>query len=315
MHSNNFIDMTGWIMSEHGVPDSRIKVLYNAGKDKHGAYMWMCKCLCGSDRIWKVSGGNLRSGHVISCGCLQKEIMSKVKTRHGDSHKNRLYTIWCGMKSRCFNKNNSAYMNYGGRGISMCEEWIESYADFKNWAINNGYNDSLTIERINVDGNYEPNNCKWATWKEQGNNTRRNDFIEYNGEKHTITEWAEKIGVLPSTLWARINKYNMSIDEALNLDINLLNKSIEYNGENHTLCEWSEITGINKKTLYNRIYLYGWDVSIALSTPTSCREKIIKFNGESHNIQEWSKIFGIKAGTIAYRLRENWPLEKVFSAK
>lgn len=204
--------MTGWVMSEHGVPDSRLKVIKCVGVQS-GQHMWQCICSCLDHNEVVVSGGNLRNGHTLSCGCLQRERIGNVAKKHGDSH-NRLYTIWCGIKGRCFNKNNDAYVNYGARGIKVCDEWTESYDIFKDWALNNGYSDSLTIDRIDVNGDYTPLNCRWITMKKQCNNKRTNTFIEHNGESHTISEWSEITGIKAATIAYRL-RHNWSIDKAL----------------------------------------------------------------------------------------------------
>jgi hypothetical protein len=119
------------------------------------------------------------------------------------------------MKDRCRYKTNDNYERYGGRGIRVCEEWLADYINFYNWAINNGYKEGLTLDRIDSNKNYEPDNCRWATYKEQANNTRRNNFITYNGETHTLTEWAEKLGIKRSTLNTRIHRQHWDIEKAL----------------------------------------------------------------------------------------------------
>lgn len=110
------------------------------------------------------------------------------------------------MKERCYNRNKIAYKNYGGRGITICNEWLNDFLSFYNWAMKNGYNDTLTIERIDNNGNYEPSNCKWIPKSEQSNNRRCNHRIYHNGETHTITEWANIIGVNRDTLYNRFKK-------------------------------------------------------------------------------------------------------------
>lgn len=128
---------------------------------------WRCVCDCGAEAC--VQSRFLMSGATQSCGCLQAEVNSSAHTTHGGSN-SRLYNIWCGMKDRCSNPNNNRYDRYGGRGIIVCEEWRGSFESFSRWAFANGYNDSLSIDRVNNDGNYEPKNCRWATAKEQANN-------------------------------------------------------------------------------------------------------------------------------------------------
>lgn len=128
--------------------------------------------------------------------------------------KTRIHSIYKGMKDRCRYKTNDNYMRYGGRGIKVCEEWLSDFMNFYNWAINNGYKDNLTLDRIDSNGNYEPSNCRWLTYKEQANNTRRNNYITYNNETHSLTEWAEILGIKRSTLSNRIVTKHWSIEKA-----------------------------------------------------------------------------------------------------
>ena len=140
------------------------------------------------------------TGVCMSCQLKQR----KIGTKHGKSN-TRLYSIWRSMKSRCNSKNNTNYSNYGGRGIKVCDEWLQDFMNFYNWAISSGYKDNLTIDRIDVNGNYEPSNCRWATIKEQNNNTRRNHYVDYKGEKVTISELSKLLNINKNTLWHRIN--------------------------------------------------------------------------------------------------------------
>lgn len=141
--------------------------------DKNYRSYWLCRCSCGKEKI--ILRHSLMSGRSKSCG----HTIKYNSTKHNSSYK-RLYNIWRCMKQRCNNKNNTNYYNYGGRGISTCNDWSKSFKTFEEWAINNGYKDTLTIDRINTNGNYEPNNCKWSTRKEQANNKR------YTKNKNTI---------------------------------------------------------------------------------------------------------------------------------
>ncbi len=109
--------------------------------------------------------------------------------------KTKLYENWCNMKRRCYNKKNKDYYNYGGRGIVVCDEWLNDFDVFYNWAYQNGYEDGLTLDRINSSGNYEPNNCRWATRKQQANNTRRNVLLTYNGKTQNMRQWADELGI------------------------------------------------------------------------------------------------------------------------
>lgn len=193
-------------MKEHedlvGKNFGRLTVVSKIGYDSDlRKTIWECKCSCGKTK--NIPTSSLKSGNTLSCGCLRKEIVSQISKTHGDSGKCRLYSIWHGIKNRCYNSNVKAYKNYGGRGIEMCDEWKDNYECFREWALENGYKDDLTIDRIDNDGNYCPENCKWSTRHEQCNNMRSNVLITYNGETHTATEWSKITGIKSSVLTRR----------------------------------------------------------------------------------------------------------------
>lgn len=175
--------------------------------------LWHCKCDCGKEI--DVMGVNLTTGHTLSCGCYKKERTSVIRGKHFGCN-TRLYNIWLGMKERCFQKNSETYKDYGERGITVCDEWLgeSGFKNFYDWAMNNGYSDELSIDRINVDGNYEPNNCRWATIKEQANNKTNSFNITYKGETKTLAQWAEKLDLPYKTLYARIHSYHWDVIEA-----------------------------------------------------------------------------------------------------
>lgn len=199
--------------------------------------------------------------------------MKKQKTheKHGLS-KTRLYRCWENMKKRCKNPNSSYYEKYGGRGITYCKEW-ESFVNFYNWAMDNGYNDELSIDRIDVNGNYCPENCRWVNAKIQMNNTTRNHYVEYQGRMITVAQLAEISGINYRTLLSRIQN-NGGFDEKL-LSSRISSKrqsQIECFGEIHTYAEWSRITGIGKTTLRYRISECGIPPELALTAkPDSAR--------------------------------------------
>lgn len=199
VHASNFIDMTGWKMWEHGVPDSRVIVISQEPKTKSKKIFWKCKCSCGSDKIFVVDGVCLRSGNTLSCGCIKKERHPKT---HGGSH-SKLYYVWQAMIKRCENQNSKDYSRYGGRGISVCYEW-HSYEAFEQWAKANGYQQGLELDRENNDGDYCPENCRWATHQEQCCNRSSNVWIEYNGKKWTAAECAQTTGVPYVAVLARV---------------------------------------------------------------------------------------------------------------
>ena len=193
----------------------RLVVIKRVENDKHNKVQWLCQCDCGNKKI--IGSAQLLAGQTISCGCYHKEICVK-NLKNKNNHKlskTRLYRIYAGIKERCLNINLKAYKNYGGRGIKVCKEWKNDFMNFYNWAINNGYSDDLTIDRIDVNGNYEPNNCRWVTKKVQNRNTRANRNITYNGETHCVTEWAEILNINRTILNDRLNKLNWTIEKTL----------------------------------------------------------------------------------------------------
>ncbi len=176
--------------------------------------MWFCKCECGNNAI--VSSAKLKNGHTKSCGCLSKEVAKEKATIHGKT-KTTLYRRWANIKTRCFNINHKSYKNYGAKGITMCDEWAKDFMSFYDWAIKNGYSKELTIDRINVNGNYEPSNCRWVNTKAQANNRNSNVFIMYKGKTQTIHQWADEYNIKYNTFWARLNKYDWNIEKALTI--------------------------------------------------------------------------------------------------
>ena len=168
---------------------------------------WICQCDCGTVKSIAVS--SLRSGRSKSCGCYCSDVLVKIRTTHGQS-KTKIYNIWVSMLSRCRNKNFPLYKNYGGRGIKVCERWLI----FENFLADMGDKpDGMTIDRINNDGNYEPSNCRWATWIDQANNKRTTRFVVYNGMKLSLAQWARKLNINSDTLKDRLDS-NWPIREA-----------------------------------------------------------------------------------------------------
>lgn len=171
----------------------------------------VCKCDCGN--IIEVRGTQIANKTIQSCGCIAIEKHTKRLTKHG-MFGTRIYTIWNGIKRRCFDITDKGYERYGSRGITMCDEWKNDFISFYKWAMAHGYREDLTLDRINNDGNYEPNNCRWATRKEQARNTRKNKLLNYKGETHCASYWAEKLNLNYYTLLTHLRK-GMSVKNAL----------------------------------------------------------------------------------------------------
>lgn len=200
----------------------RFIVVSLAGRDKYGYVLWLCRCDCGNERI--VRGCRLMSGYTKSCGCYQKKRASECHTKHGGRH-TRLYRIWHGIKDRCTNPNNKHYINYGGRSIKgdrnikICPEWLNSFEAFRDWALANGYEDGLTIERIDVNGDYCPENCCWIPKGDQAFNKTDSLICTVNGKTqdlalHVKDPEINVLGLKYETVRHRIYVLHWTPDEA-----------------------------------------------------------------------------------------------------
>lgn len=208
----SYIDLTGkrfgrWTV----IGPAEDKVLPSGYVEK----MWECVCDCGSVRT--VRGKSLRGGISKSCGCLQRELMGDRTRKHG-GFGTRLYAVWNSMRQRCNNKQHYAYHNYGGRGISICDEWND-FDVFRAWALSSGYREDadrgeLTLDRIDVDGPYAPENCRWADMKDQADNRRSSILVTYHGETKPLVVFAKELGIGYTTAWKRY-KNGASIEEVL----------------------------------------------------------------------------------------------------
>lgn len=188
----------------------RLKVLDFAYNKNRKSY-WKCLCDCGNIKI--IESYKLKTGHTKSCGCYAKEVTRNNTITHNKTN-TKLYRTWQNMKRRCDNKKTKSYKYYGEKGIRVCDEWLHDFMNFYNWAMQNGYKEELSIDRINVNGNYEPNNCRWVDIETQANNKTNNHFLSYNGKTLTINQWAKELNIPRETIKSRI-KYNFSIDKIL----------------------------------------------------------------------------------------------------
>ena len=197
-HNRDFEDL-------RGARFGRLTVIDFDHINAHGTSYWVCECDCGNKTI--VQRSNLISGGTVSCGCYCRERLLESATKHGSSN-TPLYAVWHSMRQRCDNENHKFYERYGGRGIKVCDEW-EEFEPFRDWALDNGYESGLTLDRECNDRGYYPDNCRWVTQQTQTNNRSTNHFISYNGKTHTIAEWARLLQVNYSTLQGRINRNDM----------------------------------------------------------------------------------------------------------
>ena len=181
----------------------RLLVIERHGSSACQKATWLCQCDCGNTTI--VTTGSLHNGNTSSCGCLYKEVRPYTARKHGESQ-TRLYSIWKAMNKRCNNNNTGRWNRYGGRGITVCKEWQDDYIPFRDWSLQNGYSDNLSIDRINNDGNYEPSNCRWATTTQQANNTSHNVWIKHDGRIQSMSQWGAELGIPISTLSCRYKK-------------------------------------------------------------------------------------------------------------
>lgn len=163
----------------------------------------LCKCECGNEKL--VDLGLLKIGESLSCGCLRKQMMQESMTTHHMSN-TRVYNTWTKMKERCNNRNVKSYKNYGGRGIEVCEEWSNSFESFHEWSITSGYADEFQIDRIDVNGNYEPSNCRWVTSKVNANNKRNTKWVTINGVTRSASEWIDITGVRQNLMYDRLRR-------------------------------------------------------------------------------------------------------------
>lgn len=198
---DSLIDISG---NRYGM----LTAIKHVGKGK-----WLCRCDCGRESIHY--GHHLRRGAIKSCGCVHYVNRGiKQSCDLPRESRDRLYHIWRGMKDRCFNPSSKNYELYGGKGIKVCNEWLE-FPAFMEWSISHGYTDELSIDRINGNGDYCPENCRWATAIEQSNNRYTNKYIEFNGKRLSYSQWARETGLHKNTIRMRILS-GWSVEDCLN---------------------------------------------------------------------------------------------------
>ena len=193
-HKAQYKDITGQRFG-------RWTVIEPAGKTSDNHKLWHCRCDCGIER--NVVGKELRNGKSKSCGCLSTDTFRETITKHGLRY-HPLYVTWCNIHARCENSNNPEYKHYGGRGIRVCDEW-KDVTSFIGWAEANGYRSGLQIDRIDNNGNYEPDNCRFVTHTGNQNNKRTNRLLTYEGRTQTISQWAKELNVPSDRIRSRLN--------------------------------------------------------------------------------------------------------------
>jgi hypothetical protein len=204
-----YVDLTGKTFG-------RLTCINMVGRDSQRRALWLCKCACGNETT--VVSTSLTGRKTKSCGCLHKDLTRERTTTHSlsidaNGKTPRLYSIWRNMKQRCNNPNAAKFEKYGGRGIKVCEEWMD-YMNFHNWAIANGYADGLTLDRKDNNSNYQPSNCRWVSVAQQNLNKSNQRLITFNGETRTILEWSNLLGMKYSTLKCRLDDYGWAIEKA-----------------------------------------------------------------------------------------------------
>lgn len=234
----------------------------------------------------------------------------------------RLNNIYRGIKTRCYNSNRKEYERYGGRGITMCEEWLDSdrrthkgWEAFKQWSLLNGYTDEKTIDRIDNNKGYCPENCRWVSVKVQANNKRTNHFITHNGETKTIAQWSEEIGVNYGTLQSRVTRNKMNTEKALKNE-NYHNKMITYKGQTKPLSIWcKELNLIYTKT-YSRLFKYHWSVEKSFELQGNSTTLQITYKNKTQSIAGWCRELKLDYVKINGRISHlHWSAEKAFETK
>lgn len=231
-------------------------------------FFYRCVCDCGNETV--VQKSDLTKGSIKSCGCGLNPII------HGGTG-TRLFVIWQGIKRRCNAKKGLNYKNYVLRGITICDEWKDNFKIFSDWAMLNGYNPNAkrgecTIDRIDNNKGYSPDNCRWVNQTIQARNTRKNKLITYNGETHCISEWAEILNISPNTLYARIIIKKWDIEKALTQTTER-RKLITYKGATKSIKEWADEYGLKFDTLHGRLFDFGWTIEEALTIPVGQKRK------------------------------------------
>ncbi len=275
---------------ETGNVYGRLTVVRVYGKATKGKCLkWFCTCSCGGSKV--VVGAYLRKGTTRSCGCLVRESGRLFNTTHGMSNM-PVYTSYNAMIKRCNNTSDSEFDNYGGRGIKVCEEW----GTFEGFYSSMGDRPhGTTLDRIDVNGDYTPSNCRWATALTQGNNRRNNHLVTANGKTQTIAEWARELGVSGTAILNRLNK-GLSHDDSINTPFST-NEGLTINGETKLLSEWAKLAGVNRNTITQR--LKRMTPYQAVFSPVFDKgHTMVEFEGGNVTVKHLANLVGVSSTTI-----------------
>jgi hypothetical protein len=250
------LDLTGKVFH-------KLTVLEDTGEVRWKSPLWKCVCECGSTAL--VTTRELKAGYVKSCGCL--------KYKSNPKYKEDLYKEWRYMKGRCTtNQNSEFYKYYAGRGVRVCEEWIDDYEAFREWSLANNYKEGLELDRYpDRDGDYSPTNCRWVPHKENMRNTRRNRRLDAFAESKAMSVWSEEFDINASTLRGRIEG-GWTTEQALQEPVRQhkkysLHELVDDEGKTHSFAYWCEHYGISRNTVYTRLRQLKWTVVEAFTTP------------------------------------------------
>lgn len=239
-------------------------------------WLWVCKCECGNTRT--VMPNDVKRGKTRSCGCLHDEVCSKKASKFKHSVKDypRLYSIYNGIKKRCYNENEARYKDYGARGIEMCESWsnnTDGFDNFVEWSLLNNYTDDMTIDRIDVNSDYAPENCRWVSLAEQALNKRDTLWVTYKGKKIPLMTLCNEMGMSYDTVHNRVYTLNWSVERAVETP----------SQQEESLLSKCREKGINYSTVRDRIHKFGWSEDRALNTPSLGRKVSRKKNSKGYS--------------------------------
>jgi hypothetical protein len=237
---------------------------------------------------------------------VEKAVKTKIEERHGmASRKSSEYNAWCDMKARCNRTSHKWFHRYGGRGITVCERWANSFPNFLS-DMGKKPGKEYSLDRIDNDGIYEPGNCRWATRIEQDNNKSDNRFLTYNGRTQTVTQWQRELGLSRGVIEARLDR-GFTSKQAIEIPVKPNEIFLIYNGKTQNLTEWANEADISVTCLKKRLSK-GWSMGEIIKTPSAKRK--ILFNGEEKTIGQWAKEYRISRTSINNRLKKGWTFEE-----